>query len=135
MSHIVEHCNLLLSFTEKISAISERNPAFSNRRVVWSFQGHQANFKSVRPSPRTHHSHQDACVMFQGLDWLLEAYPAAQLAFHEDEARFITGGGQYKDLSGDSLIFELGKQTQGVDSKRPLHRSLVLKVDCSSNGQ
>lgn len=64
----------------------------------------------------------------QGLPWLLEAYPKAQLAFHEKEAPFIIGGHQYKELQGDTIIFELGKYTQGVDSRQPQQRAVLLKV-------
>ena len=72
------------------------------------------------------------CSM-QGLPWLLEAYPDAQLACHEAEARFVTGGGQFAELEGDSLIFALGKYTQGVNSSMPAHRALVLQARLSSN--
>ncbi|KAK9821881.1 hypothetical protein WJX74_008975 [Apatococcus lobatus] len=51
------------------------------------------------------------------LPWLLEKYPKAKLAFHEKEAPFVTGGHQYKEFKGNALIFELGKHTQGVDSR------------------
>ncbi|KAK9864824.1 hypothetical protein WJX84_004436 [Apatococcus fuscideae] len=70
------------------------------------------------------HAHPDHV---EGLPWLLEAYPDAQLAFHEAEARFMTGGGQFAELEGDSLIFALGKYTQGVNSSMPAHRALVLQ--------
>ncbi|KAK9821888.1 hypothetical protein WJX74_009609 [Apatococcus lobatus] len=70
------------------------------------------------------HGHPDHV---EGLPWLLEKYPKAQLAFHEKEAPFVTGGHQYKDLKGDTLIFELGKHTQGVDSRQPQQRAVVLK--------
>lgn len=70
------------------------------------------------------HGHPDHV---EGLPWLLEAYPKAQLAFHEKEAPFITGGHQYKELQGDTIIFELGKYTQSVDSRQPQQRAVLLK--------
>ena len=70
----------------------------------------------------------DENLQLQGLPWLLEKFPKAQLGFHEAEAPFVTGGHQYKELKGDTLIFELGKYTQAVDSRQPQHRSVVFKV-------
>lgn len=38
---------------------------------------------------------------------LLEAYPDVKVAYHENEAAFISGGAQYNDLTGDHLVFNL----------------------------
>lgn len=53
------------------------------------------------------HGHKDHTG---ALTKLLQAYPDAKVAYHEDEEPFISGGAQYSDLEGDHWVFNLARK-------------------------
>ena len=60
---------------------------------------------------------------------ILEMYPKIKVAYHEQEGLFLSGGGTYRELSGDNLQFNILKRISlGVNSTVvPSSRSLILK--------
>lgn len=51
---------------------------------------------------------------------LLEMYPDVKVAYHEREEPFISGGAQYRDLEGDTWVFNLARK-----ALPPLNTTLV----------
>ena len=64
----------------------------------------------------------------QGLPWLLQDHPEARVAFHEKEARFITGKGQYAELDGEHWSWSLMKHVIGINSSQPHERCTTFMV-------
>ena len=74
------------------------------------------------------HAHTDHT---SGLGKVLEAYPGAQVAYHELETPYITGGAQYHNLQGDGALFNIFKKAAPPVNTTllPVGQGTVLKGD------
>ena len=63
---------------------------------------------------------------------LIEAYPDADVVYHENEEPFISGGAQYTDLVGDNLPFNLARKVLPAINSSLLPSSEAIKLQGSS---
>lgn len=63
---------------------------------------------------------------------LIEAYPDADIVYHENEEPFISGGAQYTDLVGDNLPFNLARKVLPAINSSLLPSSEAIKLQGSS---
>ena len=65
-----------------------------------------------------------------GLSTLLDLYPNVKVAYHKQEEAYLSGGGSYADLQGDTNIFNFFKPLFKFNTTLvPKSRSLILTGD------
>ena len=63
---------------------------------------------------------------------LLDAYPDVKVAYHKNEEPFISGGAQYRDLEGDTWVFNVARKALPPLNTTIISSNEAIKLDGSS---
>ena len=66
------------------------------------------------------------------LPQLLDAYPDVKVAYHKNEEPFISGGAQYRDLEGDTWVFNVARKALPPLNTTLISSNEAIKLDGSS---